>query len=69
MQIILCKVFFVQQEFFSESIIFRLNMDSKTVLNVFSSDFSKCSLRLELLSAKPRATLTHTSFVLYKIPA
>ena len=29
-QIILCKVFFVQEEVFGESIVSQLNMDSKT---------------------------------------
>ena len=43
-QIILCKVFFVQEEFFSESIIFRLNMDSKTLFNVFLRVFCSRSL-------------------------
>ena len=31
--------FFVQEEFFSESIVFRINMDSKTLYNVFLSVF------------------------------
>ena len=31
--------FFLQEEFFSESIVFRLNMDSKTLFNVFLSVF------------------------------
>lgn len=36
--------FFVQEEFFSESIVFRLNMDCKTLFNVFSSVFCSRSL-------------------------
>ena len=35
---------FVQEEFFSESIVFRLNMDSKTLFNVFLSVFYSRSL-------------------------
>ena len=42
--------FFVQEEFFSESIVFQLNMDSKTLFNVFLSVFCSCShLSLEQL--------------------
>ena len=36
--------FFVQEEFFGELQVFRLNIDSKTFLNVILSDLCKLSL-------------------------
>ena len=36
--------FLVQEEFFAELKVFRLNMDSKTFLNVILSDLCKLSL-------------------------
>ena len=39
--------FFVQEEFFGELQVFRLNIDSKTFLNVILSDLCKLSLSLK----------------------
>ena len=51
MQVILCKVLvFVQKEFCSKLVVFHLNMDSKTFLNVILSESSvnvlSCSLKI-----------------------
>ena len=39
--------FFVQEEFFGELQVFRLNIDSKTFFNVILSDLCKLSLSLK----------------------